>query len=146
MPHMGLPWWVSGLYYCQCRRHGFNPLVWKILWRRKWQPTPAFLPGESCGQRSTVHGVTKESDMTQGLNNNNNNNASQEDENTKNITMYNITVCVKSLDGFSHMSDNLNYALQNITLYTMQKRPLGEKTEVLDHQKAILDKKKKMIS
>ena len=44
--------------------------------------------------------------------------------------MYNITVCVKSLDGFSHMSDNLNYALQNITLYTMQKRPLGEKTEV----------------
>ena len=40
---------------CQCRRHkrhGFHPLVQKILWRRKWQPTPAFLPGESHGQRS----------------------------------------------------------------------------------------------
>ena len=23
-----------------------------IPWRRKWQPTPGFLPGESCGQRS----------------------------------------------------------------------------------------------
>ena len=25
-----------------------------ILWRRKWQPTPVFLPGESRGQRSLV--------------------------------------------------------------------------------------------
>ena len=24
------------------------------IWRRKWQPTPAFLPAESCGQRSLV--------------------------------------------------------------------------------------------
>ena len=24
----------------------------KILWRRKWQPTPGFLPGESHGQGS----------------------------------------------------------------------------------------------
>ena len=24
----------------------------KIPWRRKWQPTPVFLPGESYGQRS----------------------------------------------------------------------------------------------
>ena len=24
----------------------------KIPWRRKWQPTPAFLPGKSHGQRS----------------------------------------------------------------------------------------------
>ena len=24
------------------------------LWRRKWQPTPVFLPRESCGQRSLV--------------------------------------------------------------------------------------------
>ena len=32
---------------CQCRRHGFNPWVGKIPWRRKWQPTPVFLPGES---------------------------------------------------------------------------------------------------
>ena len=27
-------------------------LVGKIPWRRKWQPTPVFLPGESPGQRS----------------------------------------------------------------------------------------------
>ena len=23
-----------------------------VEWRRKWQPTPVFLPGKSCGQRS----------------------------------------------------------------------------------------------
>ena len=27
------------------------PWVRKIPWRRKWQPTPVFLPGESHGQR-----------------------------------------------------------------------------------------------
>ena len=37
---------------CQCRRPGFDPWVGKIPWRRKWQPTPVFLPGESHGQRS----------------------------------------------------------------------------------------------
>ena len=26
----------------------------QILWRRKWQPTPIFLPGELHGQRSPV--------------------------------------------------------------------------------------------
>ena len=31
--------------------HGFDPWVGKILWRRKWQPTPVFLPGKSHGQR-----------------------------------------------------------------------------------------------
>ena len=30
---------------------GFDPWVGKIPWRRTWQPTPAFLPGESHGQR-----------------------------------------------------------------------------------------------
>ena len=40
---------------CQCRRHkrlGFDPWVRKIPWRRKWQPSPVFLPGEFHGQRS----------------------------------------------------------------------------------------------
>ena len=32
--------------------HGFDPGVGKIPWRRKWQPTPIFLPGEFQGQRS----------------------------------------------------------------------------------------------
>ena len=36
------------------RRCGFNPWVKKILWRRKWQPIPVFLPGEFHGQRSLV--------------------------------------------------------------------------------------------
>ena len=50
---------------CQCRRHkrhGFDPWVGKIPWRRPWQPTPVFLPGESRGKGTwwaTVHGVTK---------------------------------------------------------------------------------------
>ena len=34
------------------RRHGFDPWVRKVSWRRKQQPTPVFLPGESQGQRS----------------------------------------------------------------------------------------------
>ena len=29
---------------------GFDPWAEKIAWRRKWQPTPVFLPGESHGQ------------------------------------------------------------------------------------------------
>ena len=36
----------------RCRRHGFDPWVGKIPWRRKWQPTPLFLPGKFHGQRS----------------------------------------------------------------------------------------------
>ena len=30
----------------RCKRPGFNPWVGKIPWRRAWQPTPVFLPGE----------------------------------------------------------------------------------------------------
>ena len=33
-------------------RHGFDPWVGKIPWRRAWQPTPVFLPGKSHGLRS----------------------------------------------------------------------------------------------
>ena len=39
---------------CRWKRHMFNLWVGKIPWRRKWQPTPVFLPGESHGQRSLV--------------------------------------------------------------------------------------------
>ena len=34
----------------QCGRPGFDPWVGKIPWRRKWQPTPVFLPGTSHGR------------------------------------------------------------------------------------------------
>jgi len=36
------------------KRCGFCPWVSKIPWRRAWQPTPVFLPGESHGERSLV--------------------------------------------------------------------------------------------
>ena len=44
---MGFPGGASGKESaCQCRRLGFNPWFRKIPWRRAWQPTPVFLPGE----------------------------------------------------------------------------------------------------
>ena len=33
---------------------GFNPWVKKIPWKRKWQPTPVYFPGEPHGQRNLV--------------------------------------------------------------------------------------------
>ena len=49
-------------------RTQFDSWVGKIPWRRAWQPTPAFLPGESRGQRS-LGGYSpwgrKESDTTE---------------------------------------------------------------------------------
>ena len=49
-------------------RYGFDPWVRKIPWRRIWQLTPVFLPGESHGQSSLV-GYSpwgrKESDTTE---------------------------------------------------------------------------------
>ena len=46
----GSPWWGC----LQWGRPGYDLCVGKILWRRKWQPTQIFLPGESHG-----HGITK---------------------------------------------------------------------------------------
>ena len=31
----------------ETKRHGFDPWVGKIPWRRAWLPTPVSLPGES---------------------------------------------------------------------------------------------------
>ena len=49
-----------------CGRTGFDPWGGKIRWKREWQLTPVFLPGESHGQRrrATAIGVT-ESDITE---------------------------------------------------------------------------------
>ena len=49
---------------CQCWRHKWwgSILVGKIPWRRKWQPTPVFLPGKSHDGGAwwtIIHGVTK---------------------------------------------------------------------------------------
>jgi len=49
-------------------RHRFDPWVRKTPWRRAWQPTPVFLPGESQGQRSLASYSPrghKESDRTE---------------------------------------------------------------------------------
>ena len=67
---VGFPGGASGKESaCQCRRCrrcGFDPFVGKIPGRRKWQPTPVFLPGKSRGQRSLAGyspEVAKESDV-----------------------------------------------------------------------------------
>ena len=64
--------WCSGKEsICQgrrLRRCRFDPSVRKIPWRRKWQPTPGFLPGKFHGQRRLVGYCPwghRESDMTQ---------------------------------------------------------------------------------
>ena len=79
----GLPWWLSGkespCRWRSLRKHEYEgdsrnmsliPWIRKIPWRRKWQPTPVFLLGESYGQRNLV-GYSpwgrKESDMTEQL-------------------------------------------------------------------------------
>ena len=67
---LGFPGSTSGKEPAwQCRRHkrcGFDPWVWKSPWRREWQPTPVFLPGESHGQQSLAGSQGhKESDMTE---------------------------------------------------------------------------------
>ena len=62
--------WIAGRFFAvwatgksklklknNCRRHkghSFDPWVRTLPWRRKWQRTPVFLPGESHGQRSLV--------------------------------------------------------------------------------------------
>ena len=55
---------------CQFRRlkrHRFDPWAGKIPWRRAWQPTPVFFPGEPHGRgawQATVYRVA-ELDMTE---------------------------------------------------------------------------------
>jgi len=70
----GFPSGASGkVSACQCRRckrHGFSPWIGKIPWRRKWQPTPVFLPGKSHGQEEPGglwSRTCKETDMTEWL-------------------------------------------------------------------------------
>ena len=68
---MGFSWLLRWSRIClQCRRPGFNPWVGKIPWRREWQSTPIFIPGEFHGQRS-LEGYSplgcKESDKTERL-------------------------------------------------------------------------------
>ena len=48
----GFPWRLRWERIClQCRKCGFDPWVRRIPRRRKWQPIPVLLLGESLGQR-----------------------------------------------------------------------------------------------
>ena len=50
----GLPWWLSDKESACNLGDRFNTWAGKIPWRRKWQPNPVFLPGESHGQGSLL--------------------------------------------------------------------------------------------
>ena len=85
LDHQGSPWapFCQGIYISQAslvaqwyricppsRRSGYDHWVRKIPWKRKWQPTPVFLSGESHGQRSLADCSPwgcKESDTTEQL-------------------------------------------------------------------------------
>ena len=57
---IGMTWWLRLYRIClQCRRHGFDPCVKKIPWRKEWQPTPVFLPGKFHGQSLAGYTVAK---------------------------------------------------------------------------------------
>ena len=59
-------WWRIYLSVQKMQETWVRSLGREDPWRRKWQPTPVFLPGKSYGQRSaTVHAVAKESDRTE---------------------------------------------------------------------------------
>ena len=70
----GFPRWHSGkesAWHCRiCRRHRFDSWVGNILWRRKWQPTPVFLP-EKFHEQKSLAGYSswghQEWDMTEQL-------------------------------------------------------------------------------
>ena len=47
-----LPWWLSGKEStCQCSSYELNPWPRNIPQRRKWKPSPLFLPGKSHRER-----------------------------------------------------------------------------------------------
>ena len=65
---LGFPGGSVAKVCLKCRRTVFESWLGKIPWRRKWQPTPVFLPGEFHGQRSLVGYSAwghKELDMTE---------------------------------------------------------------------------------
>ena len=51
----GLPGGANSKEFaCKYKRHRLDPWVGNISWKRKWHPTPVFLPEEFHGQRSLV--------------------------------------------------------------------------------------------
>ena len=90
------------------RGSGFDPWVGQIPWRREWQPTPVFLPGEFHGQRSLV-GYSlwgcKESDMTEATNTHIYTyiHDPQEEDRCESWFWLQVLRCLPRLDGFCHL-------------------------------------------
>ena len=117
-PEWSFPGGASGrepTHQCRrCKRRGFDPWVGKIPWRRKWQPTPVFLPRASHGQRSLV-GYSpwghKDSDTTEAT--------EHTHTHTHTHTLLRIElvpeICDKGLDVASFLCWNLSYI--NISIY-----------------------------
>ena len=60
--YKGLPWWLSKESACKAGDPGLIPGLGRFPWRREWQPTPVFLPGESHGQTTEPRSRTQLSD------------------------------------------------------------------------------------
>ena len=89
-------------------------LVGKMPWRRKWQPTPVFLPGEFHGQRSLVGYIQSMGSQRMGQ------------DLVSNTFTFTLVICIhlNSLWGFYH---NLIYlAKENIYIL-----PLPQFSKVL---------------
>ena len=55
IPKKKIPPQISVMLYCNCAKYSYHLDFTHFnqpFWRRKWQPTPVVLPGESHGQRS----------------------------------------------------------------------------------------------
>ena len=68
---LGLRCWLMAENQSAVQETKIDPWVGKMPWRREWQPTPVFLPGESHGQRNLAsysrRGL-KESDTIEAAN------------------------------------------------------------------------------
>ena len=91
------------------RGSGFDPWVGQMPWRREWQPTPVFLPGEFHGQRSlagySLWGC-KELDTTGSTNTHIYTyiHDSQEEDRCESWFWLQVLRCVPRMDGFCHLS------------------------------------------
>ena len=62
---MGFPRWLSGKESsCQCRKRRIDPWVGKIPWRRRWQPTPIFLPRKLPEEPGSLQSVGPQKSQT----------------------------------------------------------------------------------
>jgi len=90
--------WIGQIFYI---------IPFYFLWRRKWQPTPVFLPGKSHGQRSLVGyspGGCKELDMTECVR------ARAHTHTHTHLFIYTFLI--------SHLSPHAwNFSLDNVTLH-----------------------------